>query len=178
MRRRRVLVPPLKGDRMRAFFNAMQLETLEAVRAWPIGTPIPHASRDATGHVACHPTNWIGSGTGPTLDRFEQKMEKFLSNGRQRYALVLMTIVPIERLTGSRWVPLFRQLSDLDDDLFAFIVARRRGEHSVTGQNVLDDLLEAKRRTQVRLGIAKFEMHSSPSSSPDMTQQPLLCLGR
>jgi cytochrome P450 len=34
---RRVLVPPLKGERMRAFFDAMRQETLDAVRAWPIG---------------------------------------------------------------------------------------------------------------------------------------------
>ena len=77
------------------------------------------------------------------MDRFEHKIERLLSNGRQRYALVLMTIVPIDRLSGSRWVPLFRQLSDLDDDLFAFIAARRRGEHAPSGENVLDDLLAA-----------------------------------
>ena len=77
------------------------------------------------------------------MDRFERKIERFLSNGRQRYALVLMTIVPIQRLSGSRWVPLFRQLSDLDDDLFALIAARRRGEHRPSGENVLDDLLAA-----------------------------------
>src|SRR5271155_5075840 len=40
-RQRRVLVPPLKGERMRAFFDAMRLETLEAVRAWPIEKPSP-----------------------------------------------------------------------------------------------------------------------------------------
>src|SRR4051794_36049840 len=85
----------------------------------------------------------MGLAPGPEMDRFERKMERFVSNGRQRYALVLMTIVPIHRLSGSRWVPLFRQLSDLDDDLFAFIAARRRGEHRPGGENVLDDLLAA-----------------------------------
>ena len=40
-RQRRVLVPPLKGERMRAFFDAMRRETLEAVRAWPVGAPFP-----------------------------------------------------------------------------------------------------------------------------------------
>src|SRR5262249_15138720 len=73
----------------------------------------------------------------------ERKMERFLSNGRQRYALVMMTVVPIRRLSGSRWVPLFRQLADLDDDLFTFIAARRRGERPPGGENVLDDLLAA-----------------------------------
>src|SRR6202795_1763121 len=40
-RQRRVLVPPLKGERMRAFFDAMRLETLAAVRDWPAGVPFP-----------------------------------------------------------------------------------------------------------------------------------------
>jgi cytochrome P450 family 135 len=142
-KQRRIVVPPLKGERMRAFFEAMQLETLEAVRAWPTGVPITTlpTMRRITLRVILR--TGLGLIPGAVLDRFEQKMERFLSNGRQRYALVLMTIVPIQRLSGSRWVPLFRQLSDLDDDLFALIAARRRGEHTPAGENVLDDLLAA-----------------------------------
>jgi cytochrome P450 len=142
-RQRRVVVPPLKGERMRAFFDAMRLETLEAVRAWPVGTPFATlpSLRRITLRVILR--TGLGLDPGPEMDRFEWKMERFLSNGRQRYALVMMTIVPIQRLSGSRWVPLFRQLSDLDDDLFAFIAARRRGDHAPVGQNVLDDLLAA-----------------------------------
>jgi cytochrome P450 len=86
------------------------------------------------------------------MNRFESKMEKFLSNGRQRYALVLMTVIPIQKFSGSRWVPLFRQLSDLDDELFAFIAARRRGDHEPVGQNVLDDLLAAAHEDGAPLG--------------------------
>jgi cytochrome P450 len=142
-RQRRVLVPPLKGERMRAFFEAMRLEVLSAVREWPIGTPFPTlpTMRRVTLRVILR--TGMGLAPGPELDHFEQKMETFLSKGRQRYALVLMTIIPIQRLTGSRWVPLFRQLSDLDDDVFAFIAARRRGDRISTGQNVLDDVLTA-----------------------------------
>lgn len=152
MRQRRVLVPPLKGERMRAFFDAMRLETLEAVRAWPAGIPFPTlpTMRRVTLRVILR--TGLGLAPGPELDRFERKMERFLSHGRQRYALVLMTIIPIQRLSGSRWVPLFRQLSDLDDDLFAFIAARRRGEHRPTGQNVLDDLLDAAHEDGTPLG--------------------------
>jgi cytochrome P450 len=86
------------------------------------------------------------------MDRFERKIEAFLSHGRQRYALVYMAIVPIERLSGSRWVPLFRQLRDLDDDLFALIAARRRGDHQPGGENVLDDLLAASHEDGSPLG--------------------------
>jgi cytochrome P450 len=142
-RQRRVLVPPLKGERMRAFFDAMRLETLEAVRAWPLDAPFPAlpTMRRITLRVILRTA--LGLAPGPEMDRCEHKMEKFLSNGRQRYALVLMTIVPIHRLSGSRWVPLFRQLSDLDDDLFTLITARRRGDRPPSGENVLDDLLAA-----------------------------------
>ncbi len=142
-RQRRIVVPPFKGERTRAFFDAMRLETLDAVRAWPAGTPFPAlpSLRRATLRVILR--TGLGLAPGPEMDRFEGKMERVLANGRQRYALVMMTIIPIEKLSGSRWVPLFRQLADLDDDLFAFIAARRRGEQVPAGQNVLDDLLAA-----------------------------------
>src|SRR5262245_53442628 len=152
MRQRRVLVPPLKGERMRAFFEAMRLETLEAVRTWPVGTSFATLAtmRRITLRVILR--TGMGLEPGAELDRFEQKMERFLSNGRQRLALVLMTIIPIQRLTGSRWVPLFRQLSDLDDDLFALIAARRRDDHRPACQNVLDDLLAAAHEDGTPLG--------------------------
>jgi cytochrome P450 len=142
-RQRRVLVPPLKGERMREFFEAMRLETLEAVRGWTLDVPFPAlpAMRRITLRVILRTA--LGLAPGPEMDRFERKIETFLSHGRQRYALVLVTIVPIRRLSGSRWVPLFRQLSDLDDDLFALIAARRRGDRLPGGENVLDDLLAA-----------------------------------
>src|SRR3954454_20825736 len=151
-RQRRVLVPPLKGERMRVFFDAMRLETLEAVRAWPVGVPFPTlpSMRRVTLRVILR--TGLGLVPGPEMDRFERKMERFLSNGRQRHALVLMTVVPIHRLSGSRWVPLFRQLADLDDDLFAFIAARRRGERPPGGENVLDDLLAAAHEDGSPLG--------------------------
>jgi cytochrome P450 len=143
-RQRRILVPPLKGERMRAFFDAMRLETLDAVRAWPRGTPFPAlpTMRRITLRVILR--TGLGLAPGPEMDRFEEKIERFLSHGRQRYALVLMAIIPVHRLSGSRWVPLFRQLSDLDDELFALIGARRRGDQKASGENVLDDLLAAR----------------------------------
>lgn len=36
-RQRRAMLPPLKGERMRSFFDAMQAATVEAAHAWPVG---------------------------------------------------------------------------------------------------------------------------------------------
>jgi cytochrome P450 len=133
----------MKGERMRAFFDAMRQETLDAVRAWPRDTTFPAlpSMRRITLRVILRTA--LGLEPGAEMDRFERKIETFLARGRQRYALVLITIVPIERLSGSRWAPLFRQLCDLDDDLFALIATRRRGEDRPSGENVLADLLAA-----------------------------------
>jgi unspecific monooxygenase len=142
-RQRRVLVPPLKGERMRAFFEAMRLEAIEAVRVWPIGEPFAAlpTMRRITLRVILR--TGLGLAAGPELDDFERKVEVLLANGRQRHALVLMKLVPIHRLSRSRWVPLFRQLNALNDSLFALIAARRRGEKPAASENVLDDLLAA-----------------------------------
>jgi cytochrome P450 len=142
-RQRRVLVPPLKGERMRAFFDAMRRETLEAVRAWPIGEPFPAlpTMRRITLRVILRAG--LGLLPGPELDDFERKVEAFLAQGRQRHALVLMKLVPIHRLSRSRWAPLFRQMNTLNDSLYALIAARRRGEKPAAHENVLDELLAA-----------------------------------
>src|ERR1700736_4334463 len=151
-RQRRVVVPPLKGERMRAFFDAMRIETLEAVRAWPVGAPFPTlpTMRRVTLRVILR--TGLGLAPGPEMDRFEQKMERFLSNGRQRYALVLMTVIPIRLLSGSRWAPLFRQLRDLEDALCASSGAGGGGHPPRPGKTVLDDLLAAAHEDGTPLG--------------------------
>jgi cytochrome P450 len=159
-RQRRVVVPPLKGERMRAFFDAMRLETLEAVRAWPVGVRFPVLPTMRRIALRVILRTGLGLPPGAELDRFERRIEAFLSHSRQRYALVLVTIVPIQRFRGSRWVPPFRQLSALDDDLFAFIAARRRGEHAPSGENVLDDLLAATHEDGTPVGDR--EVRDSP----------------
>jgi cytochrome P450 len=94
----------------------------------------------------------LGLAAGPELDEFERRVETFLAHGRQRHALVLVTVVPIHRLTRSRWVPLFRQLNALNDLLFALIAARRRGEQPAANENVLDDLLAATHDDSTPIG--------------------------
>ncbi len=140
-RQRRVLVPPLKGERMRAFFDAMRLEALEAVRTLPVGESFEALPIMRRITVRIILRTGLGLDAGPEMDEYQRKIENLLAQGRQRHALVLMKLVPIRRLSRSRWVPFFRQLHVLNDLLYGLIAARRRGERTSSTENVLDDLL-------------------------------------
>jgi cytochrome P450 len=143
-RQRRVLVPPFRGERMRLFFDAMRLETLEAVRAWPVDVPRPALPTMQRIGLRVILRTALGLVPGPEMDRFGRELDRFLSSLRRPHTLLLLTLMPYERLGGSRWIPAYRLLRELDDGLFAFIAARRRGERPPGGANVLDDLLTAE----------------------------------
>ena len=142
-RQRRILLPPLKGERMRSFFDAMQAATLEAVRAWPLGRPVRMVEpmQQITLRVILQAV--LGLAPGPRLDDLEGKVRRLLTWGRGRHSLVLLKLVPQRLLKNSKWVPYFRQLRALDEALFALIGDRRREPPAARGENVLADLLAA-----------------------------------
>jgi cytochrome P450 len=139
---RRVLLPPLKGERMRAFFDAMRTETLDMIKLWPVGEPVRMlpAMRRITLRTILQVT--LGLTPGAELDDIERKVERMSAYVRtSRYSIVILTLVSMKPFADSRWLPFFRQLRQLDEALFA-LIARRRAEPARTaGNNVLDDLL-------------------------------------
>jgi cytochrome P450 len=151
-RQRRVQQPPLKGERMRTFFGAMQAATLEAVRSWPVGRPlamVPPMQR-ITLRVILQAV--LGLPSGPELEQLERLVARVLAAGRTRYGLALIPLVPRRLVQNSRWVPFFRQLRALDQVLFPFVERRRRTSVADRGQNVLADLLAATHDDGTPLG--------------------------
>jgi unspecific monooxygenase len=142
-RQRRILLPPLKGERMRSFFDAMQAATLEVMRAWPIGRPIRMVEpmQQITLRVILQAV--LGLTPGPLLADLEGKVERMLAVGRSRYGLALLPLVPQRLLRNSRWAPYYRQMRALDETLFALLADRRRAPAATRGENVLADLLAA-----------------------------------
>jgi cytochrome P450 len=151
-RQRRILLPPLKGDRMRSFFEAMRDATLKAVRGWPVGQPIRMdlPMEQITLRVVLQAV--LGLPPGPTLESFEDKVRRVRAFGRSRYTLLLVPLVPDRLLRDRRWLPYYRQLRDLDESLHAFIAAKRREPASARGENVLADLLAASHEDGSPLG--------------------------
>src|SRR5438132_96774 len=142
-RQRRILLPPLKGERMRAFFAAMQTATLETVQAWPLDQPLRMVEpmQQITLRVILQAA--LGLSPGPELAAFEDKVLRLLALTRSRYSLILMKELPLQLLQKVRWLPYYRQLRALDDALLALVAAHRRAAGGGRDANVLDDLLAA-----------------------------------
>ncbi len=155
-RQRRVLLPPLRGDRMRSFFTAMQAATLEAVRGWPIDRPFEAVPtmRWVTLRVILQAV--LGLQPGQELERFEGLIERMLANGRSRYGLTVMFLIPPRLVQGSRWMPFFRQLRDLDAALYPLIDRVRKMPSAARGESVLADLVAATHEDGTPLSDAEI----------------------
>jgi unspecific monooxygenase len=142
-RQRRVLLPPLKGERMRSFFDAMQSATLEAVDGWPIGGTLPvlEPMQQITLRVMLQVV--LGLKTGAELDDIAGKVRRVLELGRGRYGLILVKVLPVELLQRTRGLPFYRRQHELDQALIACIGACRRLPAAERGESILADLLAA-----------------------------------
>jgi cytochrome P450 len=142
-RQRRVLLPPLKGERMRSFFDAMQRATLDALRTWPLGRPMRmlEPMQQITLRVILEAVLGLRSGAGQ--EQVERQVQDLLAQTRGRHALILAKVLPLGLLQKIRWLPFYRQLHALDASLYSLLAQGRRLSASERGENILADLLAA-----------------------------------
>ncbi len=142
-RQRRILLPPLKGERMRSFFKVMQTETMAAVREWPVGVPLPmlESMQQITLHVILAAV--LGLQPGPEREVTASQVQRLLAQGRGRHGLILLKVLPIGLLQKTRWLPFYRQMHRLDQSRYQLIMNRRSLPARARGENVLADLLAA-----------------------------------
>jgi cytochrome P450 len=142
-RQRRVLLPPLKGERMRAFFDAMQTATIEELRSWPVGRPVETVEPMRRITLRVIGQTVLGLEPGPALADFEHKVNRVLAFGRTRYSLILLRVVPHALLRQSRWLPYYGHLRQLDDAIYTLVGQRRKQPAAARGENIVADLLAA-----------------------------------
>jgi cytochrome P450 len=142
-RQRRIQLPPLKGERMRSFFEAMQSATLESMRAWPVGEPfrVLEPMQRITLRVILQAV--FGLPAGEERDEIEKQIHKLLSKGRSRYSLLLLKVLPLRWLRQSGWAPFYRELKVLDESLYSLMRRFRQQPAEQRGENILADLLAA-----------------------------------
>jgi cytochrome P450 len=142
-RQRRLLMPPLKGERMRVFFDAMRSATEQEVATWPVGTPLRMLEPMQRITLRVISQAVLGMSPGPDLADLERKVETVLAFGRVRHVVIWAKLVPSHLLAGSKWLPYFRQMRALDEAIFALVANLRRRPAGDRGQSVLADLLAA-----------------------------------
>jgi len=142
-RQRQVLLPTLKGERMRSFEGAMQAATLEEIRAWPVGAILPMIDpmQRITLHVIMQVV--LGMTPGAELTALAAKVLRVLELGHGRYGLIFVKILPVKLLQRTRWLSFYRRLHDLDLALFALIEQSRQKPAADRGESILADLLAA-----------------------------------
>lgn len=140
-RQRRVLMPPLKGERMRTFFDAMQQETLSVCREWTARGAV-QADVDMqriTLRVILRAV--LGMEGGPVFDTLEASMGRMLRESRHPLVLVMYNLFPPHRFRGAQWLPFYRLRRRFDDELYRHIAAARAQAPEARPACLLSDLL-------------------------------------
>lgn len=141
VRQRRVLLPPLKGERMRTFFDAMQSEARNTARRWA-GAGVVRADRSmqaVTLRVILRAT--LGLEPGAEFSTLQASMSRLLAHVRHPLALVMWNVFPPHRFGDSRWLPFYRMRRRFDRTLYAVIAAQRALPAAARPAGVLKDLL-------------------------------------
>lgn len=142
-RQRRALLAPLKGERMRSFFDCMQHCTEESIRGWQNGQTLAmiEPMQDITLKVMLQVVLGVRSPSDLTI--FTGKVKRVLELGRGRHGLILLKILPVKMLQRTKWLPFYRRMSELDESLLAAIEQCRQIPASERPESVLADLLQA-----------------------------------
>jgi cytochrome P450 family 135 len=139
LRRRKLLLPPFHGERMRVYGDVMRDLAHAEVDSWPIGTPFPvlPAMQRLTLRIILRTV--FGMDEGARMLELERALIRLM-----RDAARVMLVPQLQRNLGA-WSPqgrFERTRAGVDRMLFAQIAARR--EHGGEGEDVLSLLLAAR----------------------------------
>jgi cytochrome P450 len=142
LRRRKLLLPPLHGARMRAYEDLIRECTRREIASWPDGTPITTLPRLRAITLQVVLGAVFGMQDGPDLDRLGASLQRLVAwTTDPRRGLVFAFLGP-RRLMS---LPGFgREIADVDDQLFALIARRRRAADLAEREDVLSMLVQAR----------------------------------
>jgi cytochrome P450 family 135 len=141
LRRRKLMLPPFHGERMRAYEQVMAEATERQVAAWPLGEPFRlHESMQAiTLEVILRAVFGVEDDRRRT--ELRQNLVGILSTTRSPRAIGL-TFASLRRLPSHRRVA--RMLADTDRLLFAEIAERRADPELEAREDILSLLVAAR----------------------------------
>jgi cytochrome P450 len=139
IRQRRLLLPPLHGERMQRYLSLMADATTRSLEQWPIGTPFPLHPRmqDITFDVILRAV--FGVEETERHEPLRAALRQVLDFGRSRAAFIPW----VRHWAQGSWVRFIHEREQLDALLYEEI-ARRRGEGGEGRDDIFSMLLEAR----------------------------------
>jgi cytochrome P450 len=143
LRQRRLLLPPLKSERMKSFFGAMQAETLAVVDDWTRRREVraDRSMQQVTLRIIMRAS--LGQADGPLFNALESRMREMLRQLRHPLFLIFTGLFRYERFKDSRLVPFYRLRRRVDALLYELIAAQRAAAPEARPACLLTDLLAA-----------------------------------
>ena len=142
LRRRKLVLPPFHGERMRAYEGLIREATRREIAAWPVGVPAPTLPRmqAITFRVVLRAV--FGVEEGPQLERMAAMLRRFLAwTTDPRRGLVFAFLGPDRLMDLAAYR---RQRDELDRELFVEIAGRRRAPDLSEREDILSLLLQAR----------------------------------
>jgi cytochrome P450 len=142
LHRRKLVLPPFHGERMRAYEELIREATRSEIAAWTSDAPVRTLPRmhDIALEVVLRAV--FGVQVGPGLDLLTARLRRLMTwTTDPRRALVFGFLGPdrLMRLSGFR-----RQLAEVDGELLAEIARRRDASDLADRQDILSLLLQAR----------------------------------
>jgi cytochrome P450 family 135 len=142
LRRRKLVLPPFHGERMRAYEGLIREVTRREIAAWPLGVPAPTLPRmqAITFRVVLRAV--FGVEEGPGLERLAAILRRFLTwttDLRRGFVFAFLGPDRLIRLSAYR-----RQLGELDQELLTEIARRRKASDLDEREDILSLLLQAR----------------------------------
>jgi len=141
VRQRKIMLPPLKGERMLTFFDAMQSEALAIADQWAGAGLVraDQAMQTVTLRVILRAS--LGLEPGPEFDLMQENMGRLLRHIRHPLALVMWNLFPLSRYENSHVLPFYRMRRKFNAQLFAYFTRLRALDHERRPECLLKDLL-------------------------------------
>jgi cytochrome P450 len=140
--RRKIVLPPFHGERMRAYEDLIREATRREVATWRSGVPVPTLPRMHAITLAVVLRAVFGVEEGPGLDRLGALLRRLLTwTTDPRRALVFGFLGP-DRLMGLSGFR--RQMGELDREILAEIARRREVADLGDRTDILSLLLRAR----------------------------------
>ena len=142
VRQRKVMLPPLKGERMRTFFKAMQSEALDVADRWA-DADVVRADKDmqtVTLRVILRAA--LGHEPVAEFEQLQKSMARLLAHVRHPFALFMWNLFPLDKYQDSRVLPFYRMRRKFDALLYEVIGKQRAVAPDERPECLLTDLFE------------------------------------